>query len=280
MISVILITYNLSQYISYAIESVINQTYTNWECLIIDDGSTDDTKNKVDFYSTRHSNITYYYQKNKERSAARNLGISLAKGDYIQFLDADDFLNNKKFEIQLQSDFTKEYILVSDYLPIADITNEFVANRYVSPFLGKYPLFKMILGWELKYSIPCHSFLIPRKIIIQNKISFDTNLNNHEDWVFWCQLLYYSRKIKFQNEKLAYYRIRDNATCVDQKVMLEGFANACNVLFSFYIQRIHYPFAFIVEAKKNKLISEPENKYSYKNYLFRLIYFFERLTHL
>ena len=87
--SIIVPTYNRAQNIKGAIESVLLQTYTSWELIIIDDGSTDHTKEVISkFTDTR---INYIYQKNQERSCARNNGIKVAKGQYICFLDSDDF---------------------------------------------------------------------------------------------------------------------------------------------------------------------------------------------
>lgn len=89
--SIIIPTYNRSSFITKAIESVMNQTFTNWELIIIDDGSKDDTKEVVERYIQKDNRITYHYQTNAERSAARNNGISKAKGQWITFLDSDDY---------------------------------------------------------------------------------------------------------------------------------------------------------------------------------------------
>ena len=89
--SIILPTYNRSKTIDKTIESVINQTYKHWELIIIDDGSTDNTKEIITNYKTNDKRIKYLYQQNKERSAARNNGIVNANGDYICFIDSDDY---------------------------------------------------------------------------------------------------------------------------------------------------------------------------------------------
>lgn len=89
-ISIITPTYNRGKFLSKCIDSVLNQEYPNWELIIVDDGSTDNTKDVVLSYSDER--IRYYYKENEERSVARNFGIKLAKGDYLLFLDSDDFL--------------------------------------------------------------------------------------------------------------------------------------------------------------------------------------------
>lgn len=89
LFSIIIATYNRAHIIGKAIESIINQTYNNWELIIVDDGSTDNTKEIVESYSDNR--ISYFLKKNEERSIARNYGIDKSKGDYISFLDDDDY---------------------------------------------------------------------------------------------------------------------------------------------------------------------------------------------
>ena len=87
--SIIIPTYNRAAFLPKAIESVLSQTFTDWELIIVDDGSTDNTKDVVSQYSD--SRITYIYQENAERSAARNNGIAHSVGEYVLFLDSDDY---------------------------------------------------------------------------------------------------------------------------------------------------------------------------------------------
>jgi len=87
--SIILPTYNRAHFLPKAIESVLNQPFIDWELIIIDDGSTDNTKNVVEQYSDKR--IRYHWQENQERSIARNNGIKIANGKYICFLDSDDY---------------------------------------------------------------------------------------------------------------------------------------------------------------------------------------------
>ena len=74
----------------FAVDSVLNQTYKDWELIVVDDGSTDNTKEIVEEFVKIDKRIKYIFQENKERSAARNNGIKKAKGDWICFLDSDD----------------------------------------------------------------------------------------------------------------------------------------------------------------------------------------------
>ena len=88
--SIILPTYNRGYILDRTIQSVINQTFKNWELIIVDDGSTDNTRDSINDFLIQDNRINYFYQENAERSAARNNGISKANGKFICFLDSDD----------------------------------------------------------------------------------------------------------------------------------------------------------------------------------------------
>lgn len=90
--SIIIATYNRKSLIANAIKSVLNQTFEDWQLIIIDDGSSDNTRDVVqEFIKNHETKISYHYQLNKGRSAARNKGISMAKGEFTCFLDSDDY---------------------------------------------------------------------------------------------------------------------------------------------------------------------------------------------
>lgn len=101
LFSIIIPTYNRSSFLPKAIESVILQTYSNWELIIVDDGSTDKTKEVVHPFLS-DTRIHYHYQENAERSAARNKGIGLAKGDFITFMDSDEYIDANRLELLIE----------------------------------------------------------------------------------------------------------------------------------------------------------------------------------
>jgi glycosyltransferase involved in cell wall biosynthesis len=117
LISIVIPLYNKSEWIISTLESVSNQTYLNWECLIIDDGSTDDSLQKVsNFVSSHPGKWRVYNQNNLGQSAARNYGISLASGEYVAFLDADDLWHPHKLHSQIEifrNDSNLELVLSS-----------------------------------------------------------------------------------------------------------------------------------------------------------------------
>lgn len=102
LVSIIMPSYNQGLYLAEALDSVLAQTYTNWECIIVDDGSHDNTKEVANSYSAKDSRIQYIYQENNGVSAARNNGVAHSKGDFILPLDGDDKLHPQFIELSLK----------------------------------------------------------------------------------------------------------------------------------------------------------------------------------
>ena len=174
LFSVIIPTYNRANMIGKAIDSVLAQTYTNWELIIVDDGSTDNTKDVVQSYND--SRIKYFYQENKGRSVARNYGIELSKGDYISFLDDDDYyLEN----------FLEEFFLVisKKRYPIGI----FMCDQFERTFSGeiidmlkKNKYFDNPVKFVLKYANNFQPICTSRQILQKEK--FDDRFELGEDF--------------------------------------------------------------------------------------------------
>ena len=94
LISVIVPCYNQAQYLDECLQSVLNQIYTDWECIIVNDGSPDHTEEVAKKWLEKDSRFRYIYKETGGLSSARNAGIKIAKGEWIQFLDCDDFISS------------------------------------------------------------------------------------------------------------------------------------------------------------------------------------------
>lgn len=272
LVSIIVPCYNQATYLEEALMSVLKQTYHYWECIIINDGSEDNTEEVAKNWVEKDCRFKYKYQANSGLSSARNAGLKIAKGDYIQFLDSDDLIKSKKLELQIL-DLVDNDISVSDYIPFQDGTDEFVKSRYLSPFLLETEFKKdIILNWETLKSIPCHSVLFKMKLVIENKIYFEPTLPNHEDWVFWVKIFYFSKKIKNNPNILALYRIRNLSMCTEIYKMDLGFLKASVILENFFREVNDYRFNKYVEIKREEIIKSinireksfsPANKFYY-----------------
>lgn len=191
--------------IGQAIKSVLAQIYSNWELIIINDGSTDNTEEMVRNYQINEVRIKYYYQENKGRSAARNIGIELSSGEYLCFLDDDDyylpdFLKVFNEEINLQS--CRNEILFCDYFEEKD-------GKYFNFAINKKKYLKSPIKYLFKNSNNLMPFMIPFQLI--NSEKFDTRFEIGEDFHILIRLLFKS-KVHYLPQKLCVYKIHNNMT--------------------------------------------------------------------
>ena len=182
LISIITPIYNQSEYITEAIGSVLNQSYSNWELVIVNDGSTDDSEIKIKKYSDNR--IKYYYQENKGVSAARNLGLKHITGKYFCFLDADDMYtcNSLKDRVEL--------FLNDKDLSFVDGKVVFYTIDFQKKIKDYTPSFKGIAANELvKLNASCFvgvSWMIKKEQNILYK--FNEGVTHGEDLSFYLSI--------------------------------------------------------------------------------------------
>ncbi|WP_281231894.1 glycosyltransferase family 2 protein [Flavobacterium gelatinilyticum] len=210
LVSVIVPCYNQGQYLVEALESICNQTFENWECLIIDDGSIDNTAEIAKSFVNNDSRFCYYFKKNSGVSSTRNLGLEKANGQYIQFLDCDDVLDVRKLELSL-----KELELNKNVQIVISNFRMFTDDIKVSsdPFCILDPSYFNLEGflyqWNISFSLQmqCGFF----EALLFHNIRFPENLSAQEDWVVWVSLFKTGTKAVFIDKPLAYYRINPNS---------------------------------------------------------------------
>ena len=113
LISVVIPAYNAGQFLDETLESVLSQTYENWECIIVNDGSTDKTESIAKKWCEKDARFRYFYKENSGASDTRNLGIKEARGEYIAFLDADDLYLPEYLEFCLKTLIEQDSDLVA-----------------------------------------------------------------------------------------------------------------------------------------------------------------------
>ena len=199
LVSVIMPTYNSAKYIKRAIDSVLGQTYSNWELIIWDDGSTDATREIV--YSYKDDRIKYFFDKNHGSSYARNRAIEVSQGKYLAFLDSDDEWIDKKLAVQVEmmNAHIQIDVLFSDFMNYYESTHEKYRN-----FEQKSSAMKML---ELKHvdhnlyiikarileSLAVDNFLLPSSAILRKKLLtrkglFNEELASSEDFELWWRM--------------------------------------------------------------------------------------------
>ncbi len=215
LVSIIVPSYNYGEFLPETISSLKVQVYQNWEAILVDDGSTDNTRQVVDELTADDKRFRYFPIKNSGNATARNIGLSLAKGDYIQFLDADDLLSANKLSLQIQA---------LSALPENAIS--YTRNTYFehgNPDL-EYPDFaKKGAKWmpeinagglevlmvlvERNFAV-ISSPLFSRKFIESHKIRFPEFLENKVDWYFWLDCVLKGATLHFLDHSEAYTKIR------------------------------------------------------------------------
>ena len=205
-VSVIIPTYNCQTYIAEAVESVLAQTYQDFELIVIDDGSTDNTRQVLEPYLDR---IIYLYQENQGESVARNRGIQVAQGEYIAFLDSDDLWLLHKLERQVAvMDALPEAVLVYSYSYAINASRERIShrgsNRVGQGETGLHSVFEQLVTNNF---ISNPGTVMVRKQILESMTPFDPALQWGEDWDLWLRLSL-KGPFAFVPEPLACYRIR------------------------------------------------------------------------
>lgn len=199
LISIIMPAYNSEAYIEDAINSVIDQTYQNWELIVIDDGSIDDTAAMVEKFQSKDSRIVFIKNgKNRGVSATRNRAISLARGSWIAFLDSDDKWDQTKLEKQMK--YAKE--LSAKFV----FTGSSYINEDNKPYPGIFEVPEKITYRELRHHnvIPCSSVLVKKHFFEKIKMEKD---EIHEDYAVWLRILQTGICAYGINQPLLIYRI-------------------------------------------------------------------------
>lgn len=201
LISVILPVFNAEKYLKRCVESILSQTYPRFELIMVDDGSTDGSSEICDAYGRRHPFIRVVHSENLGVGNARNIGLELCKGEYITFVDADDFVHPRYLELMMGAmgnnrlvccgtfDLeAEETILMKD---VKDINKQDIVLDGRYDFSGSYA------------HMTCWGALYDRGIC--KGLRFDTDLYVAEDTLFYHRALQRAEGLTFISEKLYYY---------------------------------------------------------------------------
>ena len=213
-ISIIVPVYNGEKHLSECIQSILDQSFTDIEVIVINDGSTDGSLSLIKRYAQNDSRIVVINQKNKGVSAARNAGLSKARGDYIMFVDADDYIARKD-ALELLIDFAKENgnPEVVCFRRVGDTRGRKAPSGYSK--LNDSIIGRMIVDetintlWDKLYK---------KSIIKENSIKFPVGIRMAEDLLFNVQYFREAKTIGFFDEELYYYR-EDNQESATKKYM-------------------------------------------------------------
>jgi glycosyltransferase involved in cell wall biosynthesis len=238
--SIIIPCYNQAHFLPDCIESLVKQTYSNWEAIIVNDGSADKTSEVAISYCIKDTRIQLIEKENGGLSSARNKGIENANGDRFIFLDSDDFLYEKCLEniasiIQTVDD---NCLIRCGYSYITEDKQKILSNVNIYPKKSLYP---EILEGNLG---PCHSICISKKLV-ESVGFFDESLKSVEDWDFWMRAVKAGCTIKVISNPLVYYRYSKNSMSRDPFVLY----NALKIVISRGLKK---DTRIVIESSLNK----------------------------
>ena len=225
LVSIITPTYNSEKYIAQTIQSVQNQTHSNWEMIIVDDASSDQTEAIViEFAKADHRIKFYKLHNNAGAGVARNQAVSMASGRYIAFLDSDDLWKPEKLQKQIDFLTTHNASFTFSFYECIDEAGKPLNKKIQAPLKLRY--------WQLFFCnfIGNLSGIYDTQVFGKIPIS---NLRKRQDWMVWLTIL---RKIKVAQpvpESLAFYRVRNDSISASKLKLLQHNYNVYRIFYGF-----------------------------------------------
>ncbi len=214
-LSIIVPVYNAEKYLRRCLDSILNQTYKDFELIVIDDGSPDNCGNIAEDYAAKDKRIAVIHQLNAGVSESRNTGINCARGKYIGFVDSDDYIEPDMYQKMIQMlKLRKLDLVVCGYCYI----DSYGDSEYVD-FSCVQSLMDSRLFFEYLFNTPrTITGSVWNKLFVRKKIStlFDKKISIGEDWIFVSRYVLNCRKIGFLNKY--YYNVYLNKNSATRKV--------------------------------------------------------------
>ena len=207
-ISIIIPTYNRVHLIGETLDSIIAQNYQNWECIIVDDGSTDDSATLIKKYQEIDNRFTFLTRPNskpKGGNTCRNIGLDTAKGDYIVFFDSDDLMTPDHLEIKVEAiqNYNCDYVITKTKFFNADLNYIDSYYKFDKYEITPYNYVSQKINW-LTYDILIKSELA-------KSIRFNENLQSGQEYNYFSKLVHYSCNAKFVDKVITLRRYHENS---------------------------------------------------------------------
>ena len=222
LISIIIPVHNVEKYLYKCLQSVVNQTYKNLEIICVNDGSTDNSLNILEKFAQKDHRIRIITQKNGGLSNARNTGIDYAAGDYIMFLDSDDWCDIYTVEklykniFENNTDFSICAAVLFDNETQKHKTDSYFAMSYLSEFTNKRLNFDNINGRFFNLPVTAWGKLIRTNIIKDNNLRFIEGVA-FEDNPFFMDLFFASKNFSIILDELIYYRVNRKGSIINSQ---------------------------------------------------------------
>ena len=228
-VSVIIPTYNCAQFLGRTIESAFKQTYRDFEIIVVDDGSTDETKSVVTSYGT---SLRYIHQPNQGASVARNVAVSQSSGEFIAYLDADDVWNPEKLARQIEYlDAHPACGFVHTEVSVIDEQDHMVYLRFNQETGRAVPQGRCLRDVLMRSHIQTLT-VVERRRSFEEAGSFDLRLPVAQDYLHWILVVLHGYEVGYLPDPLGQYRWRTGSLMSSQRRLLGDFVKIYEILLA------------------------------------------------
>lgn len=261
LISIIIPVYNSSNTLNRCVDSILNQTFCDWELLLIDDGSTDGSGEICDKYSAKDTKIKVFHKKNGGVSSARNVGIDYAKGKWITFVDSDDYINPKALYHMVSCAGSSDLVLSS--IRIHNNNNEYVSKVDNSYTRNKNEIGVLLTSLNNYVGLTAPwGKLLNLSIIKKYQIKFNEKFFSGEDTLFLYKYIYHVECISCV-QYISYNNVTTNG--LSRKMLSLDEIDGILVEIIVALENLHKKFNYNIEKKYYDCIGYFITKYNFNN---------------
>lgn len=275
-VSIIIPVFNQEKYISETLDCLISQKYQNWECIIVNDGSTDHTESICMGYAQIDQRFKYYYKKNSGVSNSRNYGASKSIGEYLLFLDSDDII-------------TIDYLenAVSRFMSDSTLNLVYCEAVFFDGYSGRIELKPFEYKTLLLENVFFNAVIIKKKEFDLTYGFSDKMKKGWEDWEFFIRFLN-DNSVVYKIPKVCFfYRIlpnsRDRSICEIDKndLFLQIYENNKEIYDKYFPNPIYFAYLYVAEKNKNKILQDAiksisnSKKYKIGQFLYKILNLFK-----
>ena len=244
LVSIIIPTYNRAHLIGETLDSVLAQTYTNWECIVVDDGSADNTSTLLAEYCTKDSRFQYHHRPSdrpKGANACRNYGFELSKGEYVNWFDSDDLMkvNLLMVKVQILTSSKCNFVITKTSFFKNSIQNATISKDY--SIIDKPSLYSFVCKNQNWYTLDGMFIRDSLKTIKWNE-----KLNSGQEFNYICKYLNMNFEGVFNNTQLSYARVHNES--------IHSFQNSFNYIFN--LNKFKAYFFTYLELNNNDSLCE------------------------
>lgn len=219
LISVIIPVYQAEKWLHKCLNSIVCQTYKEIEIIAVDDGSSDNCGRICEEYAFRDSRVRVLHQQNRGVSAARQAGLNLAKGDYVIYVDSDDWVEHdmisKLYDKAIQDEVD---VVICDYFEDRNNKSTYISQKPKS--LENRKLLIQLLNQQLHGS--CCNKLVKRDCYDKYNVKFPVGINIYEDLFVMCQFVYNGAKVSYLPNAFYHYNLAMNDNSLSMRISMKG----------------------------------------------------------